>query len=155
MISVVIIAELLVEYTAALAKLTAGLLPRRQGQSDVVRIGGFYLPCPSPSSTNRSSPIPDFSSHLVDFWSLDDVLKNEFWFGFPPLSDLIEELRLRFFHLVCISSVSLPLDFESLRAFVNLYRNIIENYFFFIYSLIFHLPNFWSCSLLASRLDFA
>ncbi|KAG2319326.1 hypothetical protein Bca52824_012539 [Brassica carinata] len=67
MISVVIIAELLVEYTAALAKLTAGILPRRQGDSNVVRVGGFILPCPSPSSTNRSSPIPDFSSHLVDF----------------------------------------------------------------------------------------
>ncbi|KAL0698294.1 hypothetical protein Bca4012_054416 [Brassica carinata] len=54
MISVVIIAELLVEYTAALAKLTAGILPRRQGDSNVVRVGGFILPCPSPSSTNRS-----------------------------------------------------------------------------------------------------
>ncbi|KAG7541245.1 hypothetical protein ISN45_Aa07g013650 [Arabidopsis thaliana x Arabidopsis arenosa] len=68
MISVVIIAELLVEYTAALAKLTAGIIPsRRRGDSNVVRIGGFSLPCPSPSSSNRSSPIPDFSSHLVDF----------------------------------------------------------------------------------------
>ncbi|CAL9227092.1 unnamed protein product [Arabidopsis halleri] len=69
MISVVIIAELLVEYTAALAKLTAGILPsRRRGDSNVVRIGGFSLPCPSPSSiSSRSSPIPDFSSHLVDF----------------------------------------------------------------------------------------
>ncbi|XP_019088556.1 PREDICTED: uncharacterized protein LOC109127699 [Camelina sativa] len=71
MISVVILAELLVEYTAALAKLTAGILPpRRQGENAVVRIGGFSLPCPSPSSTgsaNRSSPIPDLSSHLVDF----------------------------------------------------------------------------------------
>ncbi|XP_019089315.1 PREDICTED: uncharacterized protein LOC109128061 [Camelina sativa] len=70
MISVVILAELLVEYTAALAKLTAGILPpRRQGESAVVRIGGFSLPCPSPSSVraNRSSPIPDLSSHLVDF----------------------------------------------------------------------------------------
>lgn len=69
MISVVVITELLVEYTAALAKLTAGILPpRRRGESNVVRIGGFSLPCPSPSSsTNRSSPIPDFSSHLVDF----------------------------------------------------------------------------------------
>ncbi|KAF8094361.1 hypothetical protein N665_0365s0047 [Sinapis alba] len=68
MISVVIIAELLVEYTAALAKLTAGILPRRQGdESNVVRVGGFILPSPSPSSTNQFSPIPDFSSHLVDF----------------------------------------------------------------------------------------
>ncbi|CAH8348091.1 unnamed protein product [Eruca vesicaria subsp. sativa] len=67
MISVVILADLLVEYTSALAKLTAGLLPRRQGDSNVVRVGGFILPCPSPSSTNRSSHIPDFSSHLVDF----------------------------------------------------------------------------------------
>ncbi|EOA17778.1 hypothetical protein CARUB_v10006171mg [Capsella rubella] len=72
MISVVIIAELLVEYTAALAKLTAGIFPpRRQGESNVLRIAGFSLPCPSPSSSTssatRSSPIPDFSSHLVDF----------------------------------------------------------------------------------------
>ncbi|CAN8230280.1 unnamed protein product [Cochlearia groenlandica] len=66
MISVVIIAGLLVEYTAALAKLTAGILPMRRGENDVVRIGGFFLPCPSPSSS-RSSPVPDFSSHLVDF----------------------------------------------------------------------------------------
>ncbi|CAA7048918.1 unnamed protein product [Microthlaspi erraticum] len=65
MISVVIIAELLVEYTAAIAKLTAGILPRRQGDGNVVRIGGFSLP--SPSSTSRSSPFPDYSSHLVDF----------------------------------------------------------------------------------------
>ncbi|CAF2107321.1 unnamed protein product, partial [Brassica oleracea var. botrytis] len=64
MISVVIITGLLVEYTAALAKLTAGIIPRRQGDSNVVRVGGFVLPCPSPSSTIRSSPIPDFSSHL-------------------------------------------------------------------------------------------
>ncbi|CAL9243496.1 unnamed protein product [Arabidopsis halleri] len=62
MISVVIITELLVEYTAALAKLTAGILPRRTGYRNSVRIGGFLLP--SPSST---SMIPDFSSHLVDF----------------------------------------------------------------------------------------
>ncbi|KAG5390008.1 hypothetical protein BRARA_H01512 [Brassica rapa] len=67
MISVVIITGLLVEYTAALAKLTAGIIPRRQGDSNVVRVGGFVLSCPSPWSTNRSSPIPDFSSHLVDF----------------------------------------------------------------------------------------
>ncbi|CAH8355105.1 unnamed protein product [Eruca vesicaria subsp. sativa] len=68
MISVVILAKLLVEYTSALAKLTAGMLPRRQGNdSNVVRVGGFILPCPSPSSTNRSSLFPDFSSHLVDF----------------------------------------------------------------------------------------
>ncbi|CAF2245019.1 unnamed protein product [Brassica rapa subsp. trilocularis] len=64
MISVVIITGLLVEYTAALAKLTAGIIPRRQGDSNVVRVGGFVLSCPSPWSTNRSSPIPDFSSHL-------------------------------------------------------------------------------------------
>ncbi|KAF3530032.1 hypothetical protein DY000_02038627 [Brassica cretica] len=64
MISVVIITELLLEFTAALAKLTAGaaILPRRRGDGDVVRIGGFSLRCPP-----RSSPIPDFSSHLVDF----------------------------------------------------------------------------------------
>ncbi|XP_018449681.1 uncharacterized protein LOC108821130 [Raphanus sativus] len=62
MISVVIITELLVEYTVALAKLTAGILPRRQGDRDIVRIGGFSLPFPP-----RSTPIPDFSSHLVDF----------------------------------------------------------------------------------------
>nr|AAM66967.1 unknown [Arabidopsis thaliana] len=62
MISIVIITELLVEYTTALAKLTAGILPRRQGDGDVVRIGGFSLYCPP-----RSSPIPDFSSHLVNF----------------------------------------------------------------------------------------
>ncbi|KAG7545939.1 hypothetical protein ISN44_As12g013610 [Arabidopsis suecica] len=62
MISVVIITELLVEYTTALAKLTAGVLPRRQGDRNVIRIGGFSLPCPP-----RSSPVPDFSSHLVDF----------------------------------------------------------------------------------------
>ncbi|KFK29285.1 hypothetical protein AALP_AA7G113800 [Arabis alpina] len=62
MISVVIITELLVEYTTALAKITAGILPTRQGDRDVVRIAGFSLPCPP-----RSSPIPDFSSHLVDF----------------------------------------------------------------------------------------
>ncbi|CDY56331.1 BnaC07g50430D [Brassica napus] len=44
------------------------MLPRRPGgDSNVVRVGGFILPCPSPSSTNRSSPFPDFSSHLVDF----------------------------------------------------------------------------------------
>ncbi|XP_019088558.1 PREDICTED: uncharacterized protein LOC109127701 [Camelina sativa] len=59
MISVVTIAELLVEYTTALAKLTAGILPR---DGNVVRIGGFSLYCPP-----RSSPVPDFSSHLVDF----------------------------------------------------------------------------------------
>jgi len=63
MISVVILTELLVEYTAALAKLTAGILPRRTGDRNAVRIGGFLLP--SPSST--TSMIPDFSSHLVDF----------------------------------------------------------------------------------------
>ncbi|CAH2070014.1 unnamed protein product [Thlaspi arvense] len=62
MISVVIITELLVEYTTALAKLTAGILPRRTGDRNAVRIGGFLLPAPSPSSM-----IPDFSSHLVDF----------------------------------------------------------------------------------------
>ncbi|CAN8230276.1 unnamed protein product [Cochlearia groenlandica] len=79
MISVVIIAELLVEYTAAIAKLTAGMLPRRQGDGNVVRIGGFSMYCPPNSShvvriggfalpcPPRSSPIPDFSSHLVDF----------------------------------------------------------------------------------------
>ncbi|XP_019095794.1 PREDICTED: uncharacterized protein LOC109130563 [Camelina sativa] len=63
MISVVIITELLVEYTTALAKLTAGILPRRTGDRNSIRIGGFLLPI-TPSST---STIPDFSSHLVDF----------------------------------------------------------------------------------------
>ncbi|XP_018483820.1 uncharacterized protein LOC130511465 [Raphanus sativus] len=62
MISVVIITELLVEYTTALAKLTAGILPRRRGDNDVIRIGGFSLRFPA-----RSTPVPDFSSHLVDF----------------------------------------------------------------------------------------
>ncbi|CAE6173254.1 unnamed protein product [Arabidopsis arenosa] len=62
MISIVIITELLVEYTTAIAKLTVGILPRRQGDGNFVRIGGFSLYCPP-----RSSPIPDFSSHLVDF----------------------------------------------------------------------------------------
>ncbi|XP_018451599.1 uncharacterized protein LOC108822893 [Raphanus sativus] len=62
MISVVIVTELLLEYTAALAKLTAGILPRRRGDRDVIRIGGFSLRFP-----HRPSPIPDFSSHLVDF----------------------------------------------------------------------------------------
>ncbi|XP_023635366.1 uncharacterized protein LOC111829700 [Capsella rubella] len=59
MISVVTIAEILVEYTTALAKLTAVILPR---DGNFVRIGGFSLYCP-PSS----SPLPDFSSHLVNF----------------------------------------------------------------------------------------
>ncbi|KAF8102874.1 hypothetical protein N665_0191s0024 [Sinapis alba] len=63
MISVVIITELLVEYTTALAKLTAGILPRRTGERNALRIGGFLLPAPS----STSSTIPDFSSHLVDF----------------------------------------------------------------------------------------
>ncbi|KAF8094359.1 hypothetical protein N665_0365s0045 [Sinapis alba] len=62
MIYVVIITELLVEYTVALAKLTAGILPRRQGDTNIVRIGSFSLRCPP-----RATPIPDFSSHLVDF----------------------------------------------------------------------------------------
>ncbi|CAF2028893.1 unnamed protein product [Brassica oleracea var. botrytis] len=63
MISVVIIVELLVEYTTSLAKLiTAGILPRRQGDGNFVRIGNFSVYCPP-----RSSPVPDFSSHLVDF----------------------------------------------------------------------------------------
>ncbi|XP_019056427.1 PREDICTED: uncharacterized protein LOC109116085 [Tarenaya hassleriana] len=66
MLSVVIVAELLGEYTAALAKIAAGLLPRRPDRRYVIRIGGVSLPCPSPSSAG-SSPIPDFSSHLVDF----------------------------------------------------------------------------------------
>ncbi|CAN8252807.1 unnamed protein product [Cochlearia groenlandica] len=63
MISVVIITGLLVEYTTALAKLTAGILPRRSGDRSAVRIGGFLLPSPS----SPSSMFPDFSSHLVDF----------------------------------------------------------------------------------------
>ncbi|XP_056848854.1 uncharacterized protein LOC108823054 [Raphanus sativus] len=65
MISVVIIAELLVEYTTALAKLTAGILPQRQRQDDdgnFIRIGNFSMYCPL-----RSSLFPDLSSHLVDF----------------------------------------------------------------------------------------
>ncbi|CAN6894909.1 hypothetical protein Bca4012_093567 [Brassica carinata] len=62
MISVVIIAELLVEYTTALAKLTADILPRREGDGNFIRIGNFSMYCPP-----RSSPVPDFSSHLVDF----------------------------------------------------------------------------------------
>ncbi|XP_019088000.1 PREDICTED: uncharacterized protein LOC109127535 [Camelina sativa] len=62
MISVVILTELLVEYTTSLAKLTAGILPRRTGDRNAIRIGGFLLPTPSSTST-----IPDFSSHLVDF----------------------------------------------------------------------------------------
>ncbi|XP_019057932.1 PREDICTED: uncharacterized protein LOC109116608 [Tarenaya hassleriana] len=63
MLSVVVIAELLGEYTAALAKIAAGLLPRRPDRRSSVRIGGLTLtlPCPSGSST-----IPDFSSHLVN-----------------------------------------------------------------------------------------
>ncbi|XP_018449978.1 uncharacterized protein LOC108821434 [Raphanus sativus] len=67
MISVAIIAELLVKYTAALAELAAGILPRRQDDGNVVRVGGFILPSHSPSSTNRSSPIPDSSSHFINF----------------------------------------------------------------------------------------
>ncbi|KAF8090398.1 hypothetical protein N665_0477s0003 [Sinapis alba] len=63
MISVVIITELLVEYTTALAKLTAGILPRRTGDGNALRIGGFLLPSPS----SAASRIPDFSAHLVDF----------------------------------------------------------------------------------------
>ena len=63
MISVVVITELLVEYTAALANLTAGILPRRQGDRDVVRIGDFSIRYPPRPTTM----IPDFSSHLVDF----------------------------------------------------------------------------------------
>ncbi|XP_019057870.1 PREDICTED: uncharacterized protein LOC109116601 [Tarenaya hassleriana] len=66
MLAVVIVAELLSEYTAALAKIAAGLLPRHPDRRDFVRIGGLSLPCPSPSRSG-SSPIPDFSSHLVDF----------------------------------------------------------------------------------------
>ncbi|CDY19042.1 BnaC01g20260D [Brassica napus] len=62
MISVVIMAELLVEYTTALAKLTVGILPRREGDGNFIRIGNFSLYCHP-----RSSPVPDFSAHLVDF----------------------------------------------------------------------------------------
>ncbi|RID78961.1 hypothetical protein BRARA_A01738 [Brassica rapa] len=62
MISIVIMAELLVEYTTALAKLTVGILPRRQGDGNFIRICNFSLYCPP-----RSSPVPDFSAHLVDF----------------------------------------------------------------------------------------
>ncbi|CAH8385323.1 unnamed protein product [Eruca vesicaria subsp. sativa] len=62
MISVVIITELLVEYTTSLVKLAAGILPRRQSDGNFIRIGNFSMYCPP-----RSSPVPDFSSHLVDF----------------------------------------------------------------------------------------
>ncbi|KAL0739067.1 hypothetical protein Bca4012_015277 [Brassica carinata] len=62
MIPVVIISELLVEYTASLAKLIAVILPRRQGDGNFVRIGNFSVYCPP-----RSSPVPDYSSHLVNF----------------------------------------------------------------------------------------
>ncbi|CAD5334845.1 unnamed protein product [Arabidopsis thaliana] len=41
MISVVILTELLVEYTAALAKLTAGILPRRTGDRNAI-LAPFY-----------------------------------------------------------------------------------------------------------------
>lgn len=117
MISVVIITALLVEYTAALAKLTAGIIPRRQGDSNVVRVGGFVLPCPSPSSTIRSSPIPDFSSHLVDFWSVTTF--RDFYFGFCHLF-LISSRR------VTAEIFPLSVSLCPLFLFVNLYRNIIE-----------------------------
>ncbi|KAL0739071.1 hypothetical protein Bca4012_015281 [Brassica carinata] len=62
MLSVVIFAELLSEYTAALAKIAAGIIPRRSHDDwRDIRIGCFSLPRPS------SSNVPDFSSHLVDF----------------------------------------------------------------------------------------
>ncbi|KAF8049952.1 hypothetical protein N665_2084s0007 [Sinapis alba] len=62
MIPVVIISELLLEYTTSLTKLIAVILPRRQGDGNFVRIGNFSVYCPP-----RSSPLPDFSSHLVNF----------------------------------------------------------------------------------------
>ncbi|CAF2150353.1 hypothetical protein HID58_001734 [Brassica napus] len=55
MLSLVIFAELLCEYTTALTKIAAGIIHRR------IRIGCLSLPHPS------SSPVPDFSTHLVDF----------------------------------------------------------------------------------------
>ncbi|KAL0763315.1 hypothetical protein Bca101_079466 [Brassica carinata] len=62
MIPVVIISELLVEYTTSLAKLIAVILPRRQGDGNFVRIGNLSVYCPP-----GSSPVPDYSSHLVNF----------------------------------------------------------------------------------------
>ncbi|CAH8275137.1 unnamed protein product [Arabidopsis lyrata] len=61
MFAVVIFAEILDQYTAALAKVVSGILPRRPHDRSVIYIGGFSLPRPS------SSPVPDFSSYLVDF----------------------------------------------------------------------------------------
>ncbi|XP_019057871.1 PREDICTED: uncharacterized protein LOC109116602 [Tarenaya hassleriana] len=63
MLAVVIIVEVLSEYTAALAKIAAGILPRHSDRRRFVRIGGISLPLPSSSS----STIPDLSSHFVDF----------------------------------------------------------------------------------------
>ncbi|XP_019056428.1 PREDICTED: uncharacterized protein LOC109116086 [Tarenaya hassleriana] len=63
MLSVVIFAELLGQYTAALAKIVAGLLPHRPDRRTYVRIGSLTLTLPCP---NRPSAIPDFTSHLVD-----------------------------------------------------------------------------------------
>ncbi|KAL0891141.1 hypothetical protein Bca101_015124 [Brassica carinata] len=69
MIPVVIISELLVEYTASLAKLIAVILPRRQGDGNFVRIGNFSVYCPP-----RSSPVPDYSSHLRIFKSHRSIM---------------------------------------------------------------------------------
>ncbi|KAF3530037.1 hypothetical protein F2Q69_00034238 [Brassica cretica] len=62
MLSLVIFAELLCEYTTALTKIAAGIIPRRSNdRRRDIRIGCLSLPRPS------SSPVPDFSTHLVDF----------------------------------------------------------------------------------------
>ncbi|KAG7545938.1 hypothetical protein ISN44_As12g013600 [Arabidopsis suecica] len=58
MFAIVIFAELLGQYTAALAKIVSGILPRRPHDRSVIYIGGFSLPRPS-------SPVPDFSSYLL------------------------------------------------------------------------------------------
>ncbi|CAH2077755.1 unnamed protein product [Thlaspi arvense] len=60
-VSIVIFAELLGEYTAALTKIVAGIIPRRPDDRRDLRIGCLSLPRPS------SSPVPVFSTHLVDF----------------------------------------------------------------------------------------
>lgn len=63
MLSLVIFAELLSEYTTALAKMAAGIIiPRRSDDEHRdIRMGCLSFPLPS------SSPVPDFSTHLVDF----------------------------------------------------------------------------------------
>lgn len=127
MISVVIITELLVEYTSAIAKLTAGILPRRPGDGNVVRIGGFSLPFPT-----RSSPIPDFSSHLVDFWSATAFSDLFFWISILLHVRIVYEIVTAetFSPSVSLSLDLLffSLDFESLRAFVTFYRKYNRGY---------------------------